>query len=216
MHQSFKNILSIKELEYFIDYYNSQDHYLTRAMEKVLIPFDNEEFMTVIDNLIQNKLGVNEKYKIVGDNFYKHKFSYFPHCDATNEQAWLNIVIPLEQYNKFGDQKFIVFDQMWTGKNMTWCGNANINLDFRSNKKTEQRPVAGEYFTNSTNTKLSDSIWQEMDHQYFDQDYFYGMSGTVYDWQPRDIIVFDSQHIHATGKMQSDKKLGLSIRIEKI
>jgi hypothetical protein len=105
---------------------------------------------------------------------------------------------------------------MWTGKNMTWCGNANINLDFRSNKKTEQRPVDGEYFTNSTNTKLSDSIWQEMDHQYFDQDYFYGMSGTVYDWQPSDIIVFDSQHIHATGKMQSDKKLGLSIRIEKI
>ena len=216
MHYSLNNILSKEELEYFIDYYDSHDHYLTRGMEKLLIPFGDTEFIAIIDNIIQTKIGVSDQYKIIGDNFYKHEFSYFPHCDATNKKAWLNIVIPLKQYDQFGDQKFIVFDQTWIGENMTWVGNANIGLDFRSNKKTDQRPIDGEFLTNSTNTKLPDEIWQQMDHTYFDQDYFYSMSGTSYDWIPGDIVIFDSQHIHATGKMQSKKKLGLSIRIEKV
>jgi hypothetical protein len=42
------------------------------------------------------------------------------------------------------------------------------------------------------------------------------MSGTSYDWIPGDIIIFDTQHIHATGNMKSKEKLGLSIRIENL
>ena len=44
-------------------------------------------------------------------------------------------------------------------------------------------------------------------------DYLFGMSGTVFNWSPGDVIVFNSKYIHSTGKMQCLKKLGLSIRI---
>jgi hypothetical protein len=216
MHYVVRNILNDEELNYFIDYYNSRDHYITQGMEKLTIPLDDKEFMSVVNKLLQNKLDITETYNVIGDNYYRHANSYMPHCDAINEKSWLNIVIPLKQYEKLGTQQFIVFDQKWAGPNMTWIGKANIQGDFLSNKKTNQRPVDSDFLNNSTDMELPDSLWQQLDNQHFDKDYFYGMSGTSYDWIPGDIIVFESQHIHATGKMKSKEKLGLSIRIEKL
>ena len=216
MHYSRKKILSDNDLNYFIDYYDSREHYTTFGMEKLTIPYDDKEFMSVVDDLIQNKLNIKEDYKVVGDNYYRHSKSYFPHCDATNEKAWMNIVIPLEQYEVFGKQKFMVFDQTWAGRNLTWTGKIQIPGDFASNKKTNQRPVDSEFFGHGTNLELPIDLWEQFDENNFDRDYFYSMSGTAYDWTPGDIIVFESQHIHATGKMKSVKKLGLSIRIEKL
>lgn len=216
MHYSCKNILSKEELRYFIDYYNSHERYTTYGMEKLSIPYDDKEFMSVIDDLLQNKLNIDKDYTVIGDNYYRHSKSYFPHCDAINERAWLNIVIPLEQYEVFGKQKFVVFDQKWLGPNLTWTGKIEIPGDFASNKKTNQRPVDSEFFSNGTGTELPQELWEQFNKDYFDKDYFYSMNGTAYDWTPGDIVVFESQHIHATGIMQSAKKLGLSIRIEKL
>ena len=164
----------------------------------------------------QIKTNIDKDYTVIGDNYYRHSKSYFPHCDAINEQAWLNIVIPLEQYEVFGQQKFVVFDQKWLGRNITWTGKIEIPGDFASNKKTNQRPVDSEFFSNGTGTELPQELWEQFNKDYFDKDYFYSMNGTAYDWTPGDIVVFESQHIHATGIMQSAKKLGLSIRIEKL
>lgn len=215
MHYSLKKILSQEELDYFINYYQSHEHYVTQGMEKLAIPYDDSEFMSKINDLIRNKLGISEDYKIVGDNFYKHSKSYFPHCDATNEHAWLNIVIPLARYEIFGFQKFIVFDQLWQGRNITWMGKIDIPGDFASNKKTNQRPIDSELLQHGTDTRLPEVLWQQFNSNHFDRDYFHGLDGFAYDWTPGDIIVFDSQHIHATGTMKSKSKLGLSIRIER-
>lgn len=216
MHHCLKNILSAEELQYFIDYYNSHERYVTQGMEKLSIPFDDTDFMSRINDLIKQKLSVTEDYKIVGDNYYKHDKSYFPHCDATNERAWLNIVIPLVQYQVFGFQKFVVFDQLWLGANTTWMGNVDIPGDFASNKKTNQRPRDSEFLQNSTDRRIPEVLWQQFDSKNFDRDYFHGLDGFAYSWTPGDIIVFDSQHIHATGVMKSKSKLGLSIRIERL
>jgi hypothetical protein len=216
MHYSLKNILSADDLNYLIDYYNSKEHFVTHGMEKLDMPFNDKEFIAVIDNILQNKIGIKEKYKIIGDNYYKHTHSYFPHCDAVNENAWLNIVVPLQQYQVFGDQKFIVFNQTWLGPTITWMGKIQLDGEFVNNKKTNQRPADGEFFRNGTDKELPDDIWQHLNEEYFDKEYLYSMNGVAYDWCPHDVIVFESQHIHATGKMQSTEKLGLSIRIEKI
>jgi len=215
MHYSLKQILTAEELQYFIDYYDSHEHYITKSMEKLAIPFDDIEFMQKINDLITNKLNVAGDYKIVGDNYYKHNISYFPHCDATNERAWLNIVIPLARYQVFGFQKFVVFDQLWQGPNITWMGKVDIDGDFASNKKTNQRPVDSEFLQHSTDLRLPEVLWQQFNSNSFDRDYFHGLDGFAYNWTPGDIIVFDSQHIHATGAMKSKSKLGLSIRIER-
>jgi hypothetical protein len=216
MHYIVKDILDEEELNYLINYYDSREHYVTQGMEKLTVPLDDDKFMAFVNNLIQNKLKINGDYKVIGDNYYKHSISYFPHCDATTSKAWLNIVIPLKQYMPFGVQQFIVFDQRWQGTNITWLGSYELPGEFFSNKKTNQRPVDCDLVTDTTDTELPDTLWQQLNRKYLSKDYFYGMSGTSYDWIPGDIIIFDTQHIHATGNMKSKEKLGLSVRIEKL
>jgi hypothetical protein len=213
MHKIIDNIISVNELDYLKKLFNSHSHIHSYGMDKVLLPLDDLEFKEFVTDLIERRLEVSDSYVIVGDNFYKHSHSYFPHCDATDDTAWLNIVLPIARFLPSGDQKFIVFDQQWAGKNITWLGNFEITGDFYSNKKTNVRPCDGEFFLNGTNSELPDDIWQHIDQKNFTKSYFHGMSGVAYTWAPGSVIVFDSQHIHATGKMQSNSKLGVSIRI---
>jgi len=216
MHYIVKNILDKEELNYLIDYFNDRDHCITQQMEKLILPLDDEKFMSFVNNLIKHKLAITGEYKVIGDNYYKHDVSYFPHCDATTSKSWLNFVIPLKQYMPFDIQKFIVFDQKWQGTNITWLGSYELSGEFFSNKKTNQRPVDCDLLTGATGNELPDTLWKHLDREYLNKDYFYGMSGTLYDWIPGDIIIFETQHIHATGNMKSKEKLGLSIRIEKL
>jgi len=213
MHKLVENIITDSELVYLKSLFDSHTHIFSRGMDKVLLPLHDVKFKEFVTDLIECKLDIKDDYEIVGDNFYKHSHSYFPHCDAVEEKAWLNIVLPIERSAPRNDQKFIVFDQIWTGKNITWLGNFNFDGDFHSNKKTNTRPCDSEFFCNGTDQSLPNDIWQYIDQKYFTQDYFYSMSGTAYSWQPGNVIVFDSRHIHATGKMESESKLGISIRI---
>lgn len=213
MHKVLKNIITSEDLNYLSTVFDTEPHRHTQSMEKVDLPLHNEQFFKWAQGIIENRVDVTEPYVIVGDNFYKHSNSYFPHCDAIESTAWLNIVIPMYQWQPFGQQKFIVFDQTWTGGPATWMGSCVIQGDFENNKKRSERPCDGEYFQGGTDAELPEDVWQHLNQKYFTQNYFYSMSGTAYDWSPGDIIVFDSQHIHATGKMQSQSKLGVSIRI---
>jgi hypothetical protein len=213
MHKLVENIVTESELEYLQQIFLTNDHIISHGMDKVLLPLHDTLFKEFVTDLIERRLGINQPYTIVGDNFYKHSHSYFPHCDAIEDRAWLNIVVPILRFNPRGDQKFIVFDQQWQGKNVTWLGNFKLEGDFYSNKKTNSRPMDGEFFVGATNSELPLNIWQHINQSHFTQDYFYSMSGVAYSWRPGSVIVFDSKHIHSTGKMMSDSKLGLSIRI---
>jgi hypothetical protein len=213
MHKIITSVLPAEEINYLLELFDREPHFTTRSMEKAFLPLSDSVFVDFVTDIIKNKIGIVQPYKIVGDNFYKHSHSYFPHCDAIEDSAWLNIVVPLKLENSKQQQKFIVFDQTWSGKNATWMGSYNFNGDFASNKKILDRPCDGIYFNNSTGQQIPWELWQYVDQTYFTRDYFFGMSGTAYDWSPGNIIVFDSRHIHATGSMQASVKTGLSIRI---
>lgn len=213
MHRLVENIISTEEIESLKEIFKTYPHVYSYGMDKVLLPMDNKWFISFVTDLIERRLDIKDPYVVVGDNFYKHGTSYFPHCDAVEETAWLNIVLPIERYNVRGDQKFIVFDQTWSGRNITWLGDFKLNGDFHSNKKTNNRPCDGEFFQGGTGQELPEETWQHIEQKYFKKDYFHGMSGTAYTWTPGNAIVFDSNHIHSTGKMQSEQKLGISIRI---
>ena len=66
MHYSLKQILTAEELKYFIDYYDSHEHYVTQTMEKLSIPYDDSDFMSRINDLIKNKLA-SGRYKDLAD-----------------------------------------------------------------------------------------------------------------------------------------------------
>lgn len=216
MHKVLERAIGSADLNYLEMVFNTHPHYTTRGMEKLSLPLGDAVFSQWVKELIEKRIGITEPYTIVGDNFYKHNHSYFPHCDAVEENAWMNIVIPIHQWYRFGDQKFIVFDQTWAGRNATWMGNFEFEGDFDSNKKRTQRPCDDEFFQGGTGQPLPDEIWNHLDKKYFTQDYFHSMSGTAYDWVPGNIILFDSNHIHATGRMQSTFKLGISIRTARV
>lgn len=212
MHKILENFVDKQLQEYLLSVFSRETHYVTRTMEKASLPLQDNDFLNCITNIINTAVGATD-YVIVGDNFYRHSISYFPHCDAIEDSAWMNIVIPLRLENSQGQQKFIVFDQAWQGKNATWVGNLKLEGDFYSNKKISERPCDSEFLTNPTEKELPAELWQHIDDKYFNRDYFYSMSGRAYDWRPGNIILFDSQHIHATGRMQCDFKTGLSLRI---
>jgi hypothetical protein len=212
MHKIIENFIEPELQKYLLGIFAREQHYNTQTMEKASLPMQDREFVDCINKIIQNATGAQD-YVIVGDNFYRHAISYFPHCDAIEDSAWMNIVIPLKLEDVISQQKFIVFDQTWQGQNATWVGNLKLKGDFYSNKKISERPCDSELLAYKTNMELPLDIWQHIDNKYFNRDYFYGMSGSAYNWAPGNVIVFDSQHVHATGRMQCKFKTGLSIRI---
>jgi hypothetical protein len=213
MHRLLENIITDTELQYLESVFLNGTHIISNGMDKVALPLDDAAFITLVKDIIEQRLGIPAPYDIVGDNFYKHSHSYFPHCDAVEDTAWLNIVIPISRIGAKADQKFIVFDQHWRGRNITWLGSYEFPGDFHSNKKTNDRPCDSELLENSTGAALPMELWDHIEQKYFTLDYFQGLSGTAYDWRPGNVLVFDSSHPHATGRMQSTSKLGISIRI---
>lgn len=213
MHKLLEKLVTESDLAYLENIFDRGDHIHSHGMDKVLLPLNDTEFFNLVTDIIQNRLGIKDHYEIVGDNFYKHGNSYFPHCDAVEDSAWLNIVIPIKRFNPVSVQKFIVFDQTWSGKNQTWLGSYQLSGDFHSNKKTNDRPCDSELLESPTGEPLPTDIWQHIEQKYFTSAYFHSLSGVAYNWEPGNVIVFDSRHIHATGRMQSQSKLGVSIRI---
>lgn len=206
----------VPEIDYLEKYFNSRPEYtITNGMKKHLIcnvPQD-PGFLELLHDIIQNRIGIKEPYELIGDNFYEHSFSYFPHCDAAELNSWLNILLPIKLYDQIEEQKFIVFDQKYNAGNATWMGSYELIGDFLSNKKINTRICDTEHVSDLTLTDIDDNLYNDVNKKYLSKEYLFGMSGDSFPWIPGNIIVFDSKFIHTTGKMNCSKKLGLSVRI---
>ena len=216
MNEKFLLPNIVSEIDYLEEYFNSRPEYVvTNGMKKhpVCHVEQEPEFLELIHNIIQNRIGIKEPYELIGDNFYEHSFSYFPHCDALQSNSWLNIVIPIKLFEQTKEQKFIVFDQQYIGGVSTWMGSYKLEGDFLSNKKIQTRICDTESVIHQTGTDINDELYQDIENKYLSNDYLFSMSGDSFSWTPGNIIVFDSKFIHTTGKMNCSKKLGLSIRI---
>jgi len=192
---------------------NTEKYVYTMGMTKIPVLGSDEAIITLIKDIISSQLNI-ENFILLGDNFFKHNLSYFPHCDASEINAWMNILIPLEL--PIPGQKFIIFDQIWKGPPTTWFGNFKISADFLNNKKTNSRPFDGALLENKIDNEIDEEIYQHISNHFLTKDYLYGLSGKVVDWIPGKIITFNSRQIHMTGKMSSPYKIGLSVRIGKL
>ena len=216
MNEKFLLPNIVPEIDYLEKYFNSRPEYVvTNGMKKHPVCHVEQEprFLELVHDIVQNRIGIKEPYELIGDNFYEHSFSYFPHCDALQSNSWLNILLPIKLYDQIEEQKFIVFDQKYNAGNATWMGSYELVGDFLSNKKINARICDTESVMHQTGIDINDDLYNNIENKYLSKDYLFGMSGDSFSWTPGDVIVFNSKFIHTTGKMRCNKKLGLSIRI---
>lgn len=214
-YKIIKNALTPSEVDFLVNYFNNNksmqvEH--SNSMIKITKPWEKLEVRSFLTPILLKYFDV-ENTKNLGDNFYKHSRPYFPHVDLYGgNYPCINCLIPLYLSDNF-PQSFVIFDQ-YVNKNVgrTWIGDLEFKTDFVANKSF------GFMYKDSivqglTNKEIDDDLYNlYLKGEYRPKELYYGMSGVTIDWQPGDIIFFDSKYIHASANIKNSYKLGLSLR----
>ena len=195
----YENCVSPEVIKELKRIYYSADSYDTDIMKK--ISGDTPEVYELLRTIPHIDID-----RIQVSNFYNHKTPYLPHTDFRNGVKE-NFVIPLETVNG-EDPSLIIFDQWWPLPSNTWVFDTNATFEF--NKELKGRPY--DYnVEDMTSTDIDEDFYNKY-LNYFPKKYWKGLSGKAYKLQPGNLLEFDSKMIHATGTMNCDRKLGLTIR----
>ena len=169
----------------------------------------------VLDPILSKYIRTNRGQ---GGNIYRHTNLYSLHVDSDEPTQMINVNIPIHLEVTDPAQHFIVFDQ-WTdnGYGQTWYGDRPDinNYDFDRNKKLAMTPWNDERVYDKTDKDIDAEFYAnylEFDHH--KPDYFKGLSGVAYDWRPGNLVMFNSNNIHCTGKLVGPWKMGLLINFE--
>ena len=187
------------------EYYNSIGTYRSPVMQKA----DPGKALGWVEPILRKHYPNIKKF--LGGNFYKHKTPYHPHVD--HQLHWplsVNFVIPI--FVEGPPVDFIVFDQRWHMSPITWSMVQKVNEFFR-NGFTITRPEQGIPGTSEieghTNKHIDYQFWEKhLDHPH---EYYYGLSGKAFPYVPGSVMMFETKHIHCTGKFNG-LKLGLTLR----
>jgi hypothetical protein len=209
--KNYENFLSqeiVDELLYFFRN-NSQLYRDTMGMTKIVKPWMYTEHL--LGSLLSKILPIE---KNLGDNFYKHDFPYFTHIDSNNNPHSYNVLIPLYIHDNT-EQKFVIFDQYCTDySGATWLGDIwKPEGDFESNKKRDF-PYKDPTVVGCTDKPVDPTLYNILKYDYRNEEMFYGLTGTAYDYKPGNVLIFPSNRLHCTGRMLCDYKIGLSLRFE--
>ena len=217
-----ENIIETKIIDRLIKYFEfeckfdigfSPKHQLTMGMEKVIDPWSIPMVRDLLDPTISHYIDTSDN---VGDTFFKHTDPYFPHADNNNEFDTVNVLIPLQRSHTQHNQYFIVFDQTNTqNSGATWMGEYDVPGEFQFNKK-RTFPGRDTIVSGATSEDITEELYNIYLHApNRPRELFYGLSiNQAYDWVPGNMIMFNSDHIHCSGTMHCDWKLGLSLRFK--
>ena len=214
-YKVYKNVFNSGVINSVTEYYNNrfEETHLTNGMYKIEDPWN-------IDIVQQNIKPILSKYfntdlENIGDNIYKHNDPYFPHCDTSIGYPCFNVLIPLQVHNNL-EQKFCIFDQYINDftSGATWMGKwYAATPEFEHNKK-RRYPYKDKIVKNITTQDIDEELFTHLETRGRDRLLFKGLSGVAVDFYPGDLIIFDSKHIHCTGKMECEWKMGLSLRFK--
>jgi len=145
----------------------------------------------VTDEILKHFNGLN----YVTGNIYYHTTPYEVHTDVFADDIGVNVLVPLERESS---QKFIVFDQTYKGSTVWKPGDGSkevrgLNTIF--NTRPCETPVKG----------LTGKPCDLAEHLPEEDDFYFGLSGSLIEWLPGEGLVFPSTNLHATGKMTSPK-----------
>lgn len=154
-----------------------------------------------------------------GGNIYKHSNLYTIHVDSEEPYQMINCLIPVYLTNNVIDQHFIVFDQ-WVdnGFGQTWYGNrpkSTNETDFDRNKKIWTTPFEDSRVYDKTMYDIDETFYKNyLEFDAHKTEYFKGLTGTAYVFKPGNLILFNSNQLHCTGKLIGPWKMGVLINFE--
>lgn len=153
-----------------------------------------------------------------GGNIYKHSNLYTTHIDSVEPVQMINALLPIYVTNPEVIQHFVVFDQ-WVdnGFGQTWYGEGRStgNTDFDINKKIAISPWQDDRVYDKTNQDIDPEFYElYLDASNHRLSYFKSLSGTAYEFVPGNLILFNSNNLHCTGKLVGPWKIGLHINFE--
>jgi len=225
-----KNVFSIDELDWFKKNFESKKNLCHKAYENsehLILPIGHGINQDDCINFILNTLHLPHE-KLIGDNWYLTDQGYGPHADAPKGEMgrYLHVVVPIEK-SFDNDHSLIIFDQSSKIGTISFTGKfeqheikvadesvaKNIDADHHRFGDCQKTGIArSEYVTNCTESEIDKDFYYKYCDTIYPQNMFWGLSGSVYPWQPGDVIMFNSSQIHATGKMPPNTtKLGISM-----
>jgi len=211
-YRVLENIIDLKKINEILDFFhtNIRLHENKMYMEKINRPWSYEVINSLSDS-IKEYVDVNVN---IGDNIYKHSYPYYPHVDIDDSYPSVNFLIPLFVADN-NPQHFVIFDQyVENTKPKTWIGNLDLEGEFVKNTK-DKFIHTDPYVKDCTGADIDDAFYKDyLEHAGRDKQLFFGCSGVAVEYKPGNAIMFDSKHIHCTGKMIADYKIGLSLRFK--
>ena len=195
----YENCIRTEVIEELKNLYYNAENYQTDIMMKT--SGKTPQVLELLETITQIDMD-----RIDTSHFYLHNMPYLPHTDFRNNVKE-NVVIPIEVING-PNPSLVIFDQWWPEPSNTWV--FDWPHKFEINKELKGRPCDYD-IENKTDCDIDEELYTEhLNH--FPKENWRGLSGKAYKLQPGNLVEFDAKMIHATGTMQCEKKLGLTIR----
>lgn len=218
-HTCFENSIPLEVCNYIKDFFDTNKdlqiknpnnpnvikiNHPWRHLKDVLAPVLNKYFKTINGQ---------------GGNIYKHTNVYTTHVDSDAPHQMINCLIPIYTPPSDEQQYFVIFDQ-WVdnGFGQTWYGDRedignNGNFDF--NKKIPVTPYNDPRVYDKSDSDINEEFYKKyLDCSSHKPAYFKGLTGTAYKFTPGNLILFNSNQLHTTGRLVSDFKMGLLINFD--
>jgi len=202
----YENAIPSDVIDYIVDFYNKKSELLVNEYDSVTKI--NHPWKHLEDILYPVLFEYFDCFFSSGGNLYKHTKSYDVHTDHGSEynRDMINCLIPVYLHNETSQQKFFVFDQ-YVDKSETYCWVPEFftKKDLKYTTKLYTKPYDHDRVYGKTDEDCP------LDGLPYYQDFYKGLTGTKIDWKPGNLILFDSNHLHCTGPMTCDWKIGLTL-----
>ena len=138
----------------------------------------------------------------------EHNTPFNLHSDTFFKENRCNLIIPLEMSNP---QSLLVMDQTYE-KSAVWIMEDKENIPGQRETDPDnilyQRPCDTPGVMGLTNEPAPDNL---ASHGIFPSDFYYGLTGTVWQWEIGKGGIFHPTQLHGTGNMKGGQKTTMTL-----
>jgi hypothetical protein len=218
-HVCFENVVPVEVCEHIKTFFDTRtDLHVIKPNNPHVIKINHpwRHLKEILDPILSQYFVTNNGN---GGNIYKHTNVYTTHVDSFEPHQMINALLPIYTPPSDEQQHFVVFDQ-WVdnGFGQTWYGDRDDikeHGDFDFNKKLAQTPYNDPRVYDKVEADISEDFYNNyLDFNCHKPEYFKGLTGAAYPFIPGNLILFNSNQLHTTGKLTSEWKMGLHINFD--